>query len=176
MLRRLMMVPTLAAALVLSACDNAPTGSQAVTADDDYALLMFGEPGSSLEGTMGTQHRDRPFDGRSGGPRLPDELRLTAEQRAEMEALRTAFRTEHAVELDAMKAIFEEARAARLAGATREEVRAILIEARPIGLTIREDVWALHLAIRAVLTPEQLAWIAAHRPQLPRGPILGGTR
>lgn len=170
MLRRLMMVPTLAAALVLTACEKSPTGADAATSDD-YALLMFGEAGASLEGTMGAQHRDGPFDGRSGGPRLPDALALTAEQRAAIEALRTAFRTEHAAELDAMKAIFERARAARLAGATREAVHAILAEARPIGLSLREDVWALHLAVRAVLTPAQLAWIAAHRPQMPHRPM-----
>jgi len=167
MLRRLV-VPTLAAALVLTACDQSPTSVPAAV-QNDYALLMFGEAGSSLEGSMGAQHPARPFDGRSGRSlALPTELALTAAQRAEIEALRTAFRTEHATALDAMKAIFEEARAAREGGATREEVRAILITARPIGLALREDVWALHEAIRAVLTAEQLAWIQAHRPRMDR--------
>lgn len=165
MLHRLM-VPAAVAVLGLAACDSAPTDSLSVTAlSDDYALAMFGEAGSALEGTMGPQAGPRPFDGRTGRPELPDALKLTDEQKAEMLALREAFRLEHADALEALRAIFDEARTARQNGATREEVRAILAEGRETAIALRPYVHELHLALRAVLTDEQRAWLWEHRPR-----------
>lgn len=164
MLKRLLF-PALAATLVLGACDSAPTANEPAAFADDYALVMFGEPGTALEGTMGPQTGPRPFDGRTGRPPLPDSLRLTEEQQAEMQALREAFRAAHKDELDALRAIFEEARAARAAGAPREEVRAILSEGRDIAIGLRIAVLELHLALRAVLTDAQRTWLDVHRPR-----------
>lgn len=156
------LVPVVAASLIFAACRESPTDSSSLAADD-YALVMFGEIGASLEGTLGEQMAGRPFDGRSNRPTLPDSLKLTDEQKAAMHALREAFRLEHADELAALRAIFEEAREARRNGATREEVRAILAEARPIVEALRPDVRALHEALRAILTDAQRAWLDAHR-------------
>lgn len=168
-MRRFMLGAVAAAGLVLAACSESPT--QPSGNEDDYSLVMFGQPGSALAGTLGPQG-GRPFDGRSGAPRLPDELALSAEQQAEIEALRTSFVAAHQADLDAMRAIFEEARAAREDGATREEVRAILEGGRSIGEGLREDVQALHDAIAEVLTDDQREWLESHRPAPPRG--LGG--
>ena len=157
--------PVLAATLLLGACDESPvepTGAQA----DDYALLMFGEAGSALEGSMGPQDGARPFDGRSIMARLPDSLALTTEQVAEIEALRATFRAEHQTQIDALRAVFEEARAAREAGASREEVRAILMEGRDIAMALRFPIWQLHEAVRSVLTEEQRFWLDTHRPRV----------
>jgi Spy/CpxP family protein refolding chaperone len=44
------------------------------------------------------------------------------------------------------------------------EVRAILAEARPVARGLSPAVEALHAATRAVLTPEQRAWLEANRP------------
>lgn len=160
------LAPALASTVLLAACELPPTGagSRAELADD-YALAVFGEPGTALEGTMGPQHGPRPFDGRTGRPTLPDSLALTPEQVAAMAALREAFRTEHQTELDALRAIFDEARLARQGGASRAEVRAILEQARPIALALRPAVHALHQALRAVLTDAQRAWLDANRPR-----------
>lgn len=166
MFRRLLF-PALALTFAVAACSESPTGTSSALAADDYALVMFGDAGAALEGTLGTQPGDRPFDGRTGWARLPDSLQLTDAQRAEMRALREAFRVEHADELAALRAIFMEARAARRAGASRMEVRAILAEARPIVEALRPFVQALHEALRAVLTDEQRAWLAANRPVRP---------
>lgn len=162
MLRRLLLLPTLSAALLLAACDQSLTGTSAVT--DDFALVMFGAEGAALEGTMGPQGA-QPFDGRTNRPVLPDSLALTDEQRAQMLALRIAFRAEHQAELDSLRLIFMQARQARLGGATREEVLAILQTGRPIAEALRPDVIALHQALRAVLTDAQRAWLDANRPQ-----------
>ncbi len=164
MLRKTL-IPMLAATLALGACDEnpvEPTGPQA----DDYALLMFGEAGAALEGAMGPQDAARPFDGRSILARLPDSLALTDEQIAELEALRAEFRAEHQAQIDALRAIFEEARDAREAGASREEVRAILMEGRDIAMALRFPIWQLHEALRAVLTEEQRFWLDTHRPRV----------
>lgn len=161
MFRRLLF-PTLAATLVLAACSESSLGPTVAT--EDYALVMFGEPGSALEGTMGAQVGPRPFDGRTIRPNFPDSLALSDEQRAQMLALRVAFRAEHQDALDSLRAIFQAAHAARHDGATREEIRAILATGRPIGEALRPDVIALHQALLAVLTDAQRAWLAANRP------------
>lgn len=166
MFRRLMF-PALALAFAVVACGESPTGTAATRESEDYALVMFGEAGAALEGTLGAQSGDHPFDGRTRWARLPDSLQLTEEQRAEMHALREAFRVEHEEELAALREIFREARAAWRAGASRLEVRAILAEARPIVEALRPAVQALHEALRAVLTDEQRAWLAANRPVRP---------
>lgn len=172
MLRRLL-TPTLAAALFIAACDTAPTGvASSAALADDYALAMFGEVGTALEGTMGTQPTFRPFDGRSAFRRLPDSLALSDEQRAAMVVLRTAFRAEHQDELDALRAIFQEARTARMNGATREEVRAILEGGKEIAIALRPALAALHQALWELLTPEQQAWLIAHRPNRFPPPIV----
>ena len=76
MLRKLF-TPALAAMLFLSACELSSTGPSAATLGEDYALAMFGETGTALEGTMGPHSGPRPFDGRTGRRRvlqLRDEL------------------------------------------------------------------------------------------------------
>ena len=168
MFRRLLF-PTLAASLVLAACAESPLGTTSALTED-YSLVMFGETGSALEGTMGVESGPRPFDGRSIRPAFPDSLALTDAQRASMLALRQAFRAEHQTQLDSLRAVFQAARAARLDGATREEIRAILATGRPIAEALRPDVIALHEALRAVLTDAQRAWIAANRPPRNFGP------
>lgn len=166
MFRRLLF-PALALTIAVAACSESPTSASSAPDADDYALVMFGEAGSALEGTLGTQSGDRPFDGRTGWGRLPDSLQLSDAQRAEMRALREAFRVDHADELAALRAIFMEARAARRAGASRADIREILAEGRPIVEALRPFVQALHEAVRAVLTEEQRAWLAANRPGRP---------
>jgi Spy/CpxP family protein refolding chaperone len=164
----------LAATTILIGCSES-TAPTTVTADEsDYALYTFGTDGAALEGTLGNQG-PRPFDGRTGGfGRLPGELQLTEEQRAEIAGLREAFRTAHQSELDALKAIFDQARAARESGATREEIRAILETGKPIADALRPAVRQLHEDILNVLTEEQRAWIRAHRPHVPGFPGRGG--
>ena len=173
MLRKLIAPAVLAVSVTLAACEATTAPNQQI-ASEDYALVMFGTSGSSLEGTMGPQESARPFDGRSHGPRLPDSLALTQGQKDSIQALRTAFRAANAGALDSLKAIFEKAREARRSGATREEVRAILVTGKPIGEALRPKVEALHAAIQAVLTDAQKAWLAANRPPMRGAPMVGG--
>ncbi len=152
--------------LGVTACDLLPTATNTAPAED-YALVMFGELGAALEGTMGTQPRNHPVDGRSGGRALPPELALTEAQKAEIKALRDAFAAENAETLAALKQVFEEARAARQGGATRLAVVEILAKGRTFAEALRPKVRALHEAIWNVHTPAQQAWITANRPKMP---------
>jgi len=170
-LSKRLMIPALAATVALTACELTPTGPATAQLSDDYALVVFGDAGAALEGTMGSQDGPRPFDGRTARPQLPDSIALSTAQLAAIGSLREAFKTEHAEELAALKAIFAEARTARQDGATHEEVRAILAEGRPVREALREDVQTLHEAIRAVFTDAQRAWLAANRPPRPMGPM-----
>jgi len=134
---------------------------------EDYSLVMFGEQGSSLEGTMGTQPASHPVDGRTGSVPFPDSLKLTADQIAAIKLLRDNFKEANKYRLDSLHNIFTRARDARRNDATREQVHAILVTARPIVQALRPAVFQLHVAIRAVFTPAQRAWLDAHRPRPP---------
>ena len=104
-----------------------------------------------------------------GGAKLPAELALTAEQKAAIAALHEGFRTATAADVAALRALEAEARAAKAAGKTREEIHAILARGIPILAHLTEAFTALQAAIWQVYTPEQRAWIEAHRPK-PCGP------
>jgi len=150
--------------LVLTACAS-PTAP--VEPAEDYSLVMFGEQGSSLEGTMGAQPANHPVDGRTGRAQLPDSLKLTPQQMAAIKVLRDNFKEANKARLDSLRDIFTRARDARRNGATREEIHAILVTSRPIVQALRPAVFQLHVAIRAVFTPAQRAWLDAHRPRPP---------
>lgn len=175
MLRRII-APALLATLTLAACESSTAPSATTQAvDTDYALVMFGEAGSSLEGTMGPQTGPRPFDGRTFRRPFPDSIKLSQVQIDSIAALRAAFRAEHQVELDSLRAIFQRAKAAREGGATREEVRAILETGRTYAIAIRVDLVDLHYAIWQVFTTAQKAWIVSHRPRRMPTPVAPPT-
>jgi len=125
---------------------------------EDYSLVMFGESGAALSGMMKPQSETQPTDG-STAFRLPPALQLTQEQFEAIKALAT--------QLQALHEIFQQAREARESGATREQVRTILEQSRNISQSLREPVMQLHLAILEILSPEQKAWLIAHRPSMP---------
>ena len=85
------------------------------------------------------------------------DLRLSDEQKTQITALIAAFQIENQADLDLIKAVFEEARAAYRSGASRREIAAILRRAVPAMERVRLERAELHAAIRAVLTAEQLA-------------------
>lgn len=150
--------------VALSGCELGPTETQGDALEtSDYALVLFGPAGVALETALGTQTA-LPYDGRTEGlTRLPEALRLTPAQRDEIQALRTAFRAQHQGSLEALRSALERARAAREAGLPRDEIRTLMNEARPIARSLQASVMALHVAIQAVLTPEQRAWLEANR-------------
>lgn len=150
-MRRLALVP-LALAAVITACGSEVTAP----ASDEESLVLVPEFAASQAASVDAAG--------IGGAGLPDSIALTAEQKAEIAELHEAFRLETAADVAALKAIEAEARAAHQAGASREEIHAILARGLPILARLRAAFQALQAAIWAVYTPEQQAWIEAHRP------------
>ncbi len=152
-------IPLVAAALLLAACDSAPTESASV---DEPSFEMVLE--TAGEGEAAGMLLDR----------APEALRLTAEQRAAIRALNEQFRTAHRADVEALRAITREAMAARRAGATPDEVRAILERSRPVRERLGTAFRELRVAIAAVLTDAQRAWLRDNNrrlgPQLPQLP------
>lgn len=107
-----------------------------------------------------------------GGAHLPDDLKLTADQKAAIAALHDAFRDENADEVAALREIERQLHELRRSGGTREEARALFEDAKQIIDGLADEFAALQEAIWAVYTPAQRAWIEAHRPKVcgPNGP------
>lgn len=102
-------------------------------------------------------HKPKVCD-RNGPPQL------TEEQIAKIRALKQAFAEAVADELAAIKAAHQEARAAKQAGASEEEIRAILAGVKDEMEALREAEKRLEDAIQALLTPEQRArWCIVRR-------------
>lgn len=98
-----------------------------------------------------------------GAANLPDALRLTVEQKASIVALHDAFMKANAADIAALAAIEREAKAAIKAGKSRDEVRTIIAKADPVRARLDAAFKKLQADIWAVYTPEQRAWIDAHR-------------
>ena len=98
-----------------------------------------------------------------GAARLPRELQLTEEQKAEIAALHEAFREEHADEIAELRAIEQQIRELRRSRGTRTEILALLAEAKPILDQLAAGFAELRGAIWNVYTDEQRAWIEAHK-------------
>jgi Spy/CpxP family protein refolding chaperone len=90
-------------------------------------------------------------------PPEPRPCALTEAQRTEISGLRAAYEQVYAADIALVRSVHERARAAHQAGAPREEVAAILAEAREAMQRLRPAREALKLAIHAVLTAEQQA-------------------
>jgi hypothetical protein len=97
-------------------------------------------------------------------PFFPDSLALSATQSQQIVALRAAFRQQNAPAFAQLKAISDSARAAMSAGATRDQMRAIMAQAKPINESLRAGGQQVQSQVEALLTPGQLAWMKAVRP------------
>jgi len=145
-------------ALVASACHKKDTteptySDTSISLVPDYALSLA----TSVDA------------GGIGGAQLPDNLALTTEQKAAIAALHDAFKAATAADVAALQALESQARAAKQAGKSPEELRAILQQGAPILARLAVAFATLQAAIWQVYTPEQRAWIEAHRPR-PCGP------
>ncbi len=119
----------------------------------------------------------KPCD-RSTAPKLTDE------QKAQIKALVTAFRTANKTDLDAVRAAMQQARQARRNGESQDQIKAILAAVQPNLDRLRTAREALAAQIQALLTPEQKAsacygprcGVGGAGPGAFRGQFLGGRR
>lgn len=150
---------TVIAAAALAACSNETTAPGDVSQISDFEIGAFGSALTATGGYDAELYRLRLLNG------LPDDLKLTAEQQAKIKALVDAFEAATKADREALNGILREALQAIRAHKSRAEVKAILDK----GAAIRERLSAAEATLRsqidAVLTPEQKAWLASHKPQ-----------
>ena len=148
------------AAFTLAACSNdstAPRDDDSALLIDDLAVLAFGgmdmtDPGSQYIARLHS---------------FPDSLKLTADQQGRIRALVAAFMAATKPDMEALRAIHEEARAAKAAGKSDAEIRAIFARGDAIRARLHAAETKLRADIIAVLTPAQQAWLNAPRQKNP---------
>jgi Spy/CpxP family protein refolding chaperone len=153
-------------ALAISA-GAAPTGAQA--GQQQAAGACVSPLPMPLGAALGGRGAGRASRRPGCPPFFPDSLALSPAQQQQIVALRAAFRQSNAAPFARLTAISDSARAARAAGATPDQVRAIEDQARPIEKSLRPGNEQVQLKIEAVLTPGQLAWMRAFRSARGRG-------
>ena len=151
-------VLALSAALTIAACSGDSTSPDTY----DLTTLDAGAFGTALT-TVGGYDAD-VYQNRLVNA-LPEDLRLTDAQKAQIRAIVEAFHQSTRADREALAAIFREARQAIEAKKPRSEVQAILAQGAEIGRRLMTAELKLKQDIDAVLTPAQKAWLAEHRPR-----------
>jgi Spy/CpxP family protein refolding chaperone len=149
----------LAMALLLTACSSdttAPDRDGAARLDEMAAFAW----GATQVGDPGNRFMTRLAQ-------LPPDLALSAAQAAQINALVADFVVATAADREALADVLAEARAAREAGRTQEEVRAILAAGAPVRARLQEAERGLHQSVMGVLTPAQRAWLTGRTPREP---------
>jgi Spy/CpxP family protein refolding chaperone len=128
--------------------------------------------------TLTSAQRGPGGPGRRGGP-PGGRCAMTADsltdvQKGQVHALVQGFTQAHSAQLDSLRAIMEAARAARQAGKTPDEVRAIMESGKPIADELAPARKEFHDSVEKLLTSAQIA--AGCVPPAPGGPPLGGRR
>jgi Spy/CpxP family protein refolding chaperone len=146
------------AALSLAACSSDTTSP----ANSDLTITDAGAFGTAL--TLAGGYDADTYQNRLVNA-LPDDLKLTDEQKAKIKSLVDAFQQSTRADREALNAILREARQAVEARTTRAEVEAILSK----GVDIRRRLAAAEARLKSdidgILTAEQKAWIASHSPR-----------
>lgn len=147
------------AAAALAACSSQETTSPS-TVDD--SLLDAGAYGTALTEVGGYDaeiYETRVANG------LPEEIRLSDDQKAEIKALVKAFQESTKADRKALAEIIRRARSASKGGQSAEHVKAIMDEGAEIRARLAAAEAKLKSDIHAILTQEQRDWIASHSPK-----------
>jgi len=148
----------LLSALTVAACSSEPSAPGPALDPNDIAIGAFGTAFT----TAGAYEADL-YELRLGNA-FPDSIKLTDDQKARIKALTERYLEATKADREALTAILRRAAEAIKAGKSRAEVSAILALGIPIRERLAAAQAALKAAIDAVLTPEQRAWLASHRP------------
>ena len=100
---------------------------------------------------------------------------LSDTQKAQVKALGDAFIVANTPQIDSLRAIMEAARAAREAGKTPDEIRAIIQQGQPINEELAPARKDFHDAVVKLLTAQQVA-DGCIPPAPGGGPPFGGRR
>ena len=145
------------AALSLAACSQDTIGP-ASSLDLDNGAGAFGTALTAAGGYEAGIYESRLANG------LPDDLKLSAEQKEKIRALVKAFEDATRADREALREILRQANEAGRRGA-RGDARKVLDGAVAIRTRLAAAEAKLKADIDAVLTPEQRAWITTHSPR-----------
>lgn len=152
----------------VSACANDMT-APTVPAPENFLSAATRAPGPWGFGRHG-------FGVMGGGllfaRRLPANLALTDAQRRQIKGLMTAYRSAHQEDLQSMAAVGKQMRASRVAGQSMsvDQRRAMFAQTAPVWQRLMTANKQLATDIQQVLTSDQQAWLASHRPSFKRSP------
>jgi Spy/CpxP family protein refolding chaperone len=141
-------------------------------AQDMTAPLAL-RPTTSVSAAADTLGAGGPWRfGRRGGMgllmarRLPENVQLTDAQRAQIKMLMTNFRAAHESDFSVLRTSMQQMRAAHATGQrlSPDQRRALFQQTSPARQRLSVAQRALTAQIQNVLTTDQKAWLAAHRP------------
>jgi Spy/CpxP family protein refolding chaperone len=150
----------------VAACANEVTAPTVPTPENSFSATNDA-PGAWAFGRHG-------FGMMGGGfmfaRRLPANLALTGAQKTEIKALTTAYRSAHQQDLQSMAMVGKQMRAAQVAGQTMsvDQRRAMLAQTAPARQRLMAANKQLAADVQRVLTADQKAWLASHRPSFKR--------
>jgi Spy/CpxP family protein refolding chaperone len=145
------------AALALAACSNETT---APTVSD--LTIDAGAYGTSL--TLAGGYEPEIYQSRLTNG-LPDSLRLTDEQQAQIKALIDAFNTATKADREALEPLLKQAHQVMERTRNADSVSKILAQALVITQRLTAAQAKLQSDINNVLTADQRAWLASHEPR-----------
>ena len=146
-----------AAAVVLGACAEKTVSSPGAADDLVRSALALSQTGMS--GTVTVVREVALLE------KLPDNLKLTDEQRAKINQLVDAHATATRADRDALNSVATRAMNAINSGRPRDAVIKILDEAKPIQQRLAAADAELIKGLTAILTSAQSAWLQSQLPQ-----------
>ena len=132
---------------------------------------------TSAPAAMAQRGRGPGGPGRMGGPGpmcRQGADSLTDDQKTQVKSLSDAFVSAHKPQLDSLRTIMEAARAARQAGQTQDQIRAIMDRSKAINDELAPARKDFHEAVVKLLTPQQVS--DGCIPPAPGGAPFGGRR
>jgi Spy/CpxP family protein refolding chaperone len=140
-------------------------------------LLVFAGSAVAAQNPPAGPRGRGPGGGPGGGPPMMRCMQsadsLTDVQKAQVKTLGDAFAKAYAPQLDSLRAIMDAARAARQAGKSQDDVRAIMEQSKAINDHLAPARREFHDAVTKLLTASQVA--NGCIPPAPGGPP-GGRR
>ena len=158
-MRRIALITLAAAAVALVACST-DTSTAPSTATLSVDAGAFGTALTVAGGYEPSIYQDRLTNG------LPDSIKLSDAQQAQIKALIAAFNASTKADHDSIEALLKQARdlgKGRTTGA--DSAAKLLLKGSDIMKRLAAAQAKLKADIDAVLTPEQRAWLAAHEPK-----------
>ncbi len=148
----------IAALLFTAACSSAPDATTPNFDSEDLIRAALALSQTGLSGTVTVVREVALLE------KLPDNLKLSDEQRARLNQLVDAHAAATRSDRDALNSVATRAMNAINTGRPRGEIITILDEARPIQQRLAASDADLIKSLAAILTPQQNAWLQSQLP------------